>query len=50
MVNQGLRNWDLQNSLGLTMGYKFSWKSFLSYFSPHFLLFGRELELPRLIQ
>jgi hypothetical protein len=35
--------------IGLTMGYKFSWKYFLSYFSPHFLLFGHEFELPSLI-
>jgi hypothetical protein len=27
-------------------GYRFSLKSFLSYFSPYFILFSHELELP----
>jgi hypothetical protein len=28
------------------MGYRFSWQASLSFFSPYFLLFGHELELP----
>jgi len=31
------------------MGYRLSQHVFLSYFSPYFLLFGSEFELPTLI-
>jgi hypothetical protein len=27
------------------MGYRFNWQTFLSFFSPNFLLFGLELKL-----
>jgi hypothetical protein len=43
------RDWDLQLPW-LTMGYRFNWQAFLSYFSPYFLLFGHEPKLPASIQ
>jgi hypothetical protein len=44
-----IRFWDLQLPW-LTMGYKFSWKSFHTFFSPYLLLFGCEPKLLASIQ
>ncbi len=39
-----IQSWDLQLPW-LAMGYRFSWQTYLSVFSPYFLLFGHEPDL-----
>jgi hypothetical protein len=49
LQNGHTRDWDLQLPC-LTMGYRFSWKAFRTFFSPCFLLFGCELKLLTTVQ
>ncbi len=44
-----LGDWDIQ-SPWLAMGYRFSCQSSLASFSPYFLLYGRDPDLPTMIR
>jgi hypothetical protein len=43
-----LRDWDIQ-SPWLAMGYRLSCQASLTSFSPYFLLYGQDLDLPTTI-